>query len=193
MMAYNARENALPLMETMYADDDANIRVGGVWACALAFMGTSNNAALSRLMMMAVNDADDNVKRAAVTSIGFVLANEPQRVVTLLSLLAHSYSPHIRHSVCLAIGIACFSCGFQYPEAVELMLEMLNDKVDIVRQAAFVACGMILNSQNDPNIVAQEEARSAARATAATTTTSSNTSKDGIKNTATLSQSSLAA
>lgn len=53
----------------------------------------------------------DDVRRAAVTALGFVLFNTPGQVPPLLALLAESYNPHVRAGVAMAVGIACAGQG----------------------------------------------------------------------------------
>lgn len=38
----------------------------------------------------------DDVRRAAVMNLGFVLASAPEQCPKIVSLLAESYNPHVR-------------------------------------------------------------------------------------------------
>lgn len=51
-----------------------------MYAIGLAYRGTSNNGAIQKLLHFAVSDVSDNVRRAAVTCLGFVLMNNPAQV-----------------------------------------------------------------------------------------------------------------
>ena len=64
----------------MVGDTDAIIRYGGMYAIGLAYVGTSSNAAIRKLLHVAVSDVSDDVRRAAVTCIGFVLLRSPEQV-----------------------------------------------------------------------------------------------------------------
>ena len=44
-----------------------------MYTVALAYAGTSNNYAIRKLLHVAVSDTSDDVRRAAVTSLAFVL------------------------------------------------------------------------------------------------------------------------
>ncbi len=41
-------------------------------------------------------DVSDDVRRAAVMNLGFVLMNVPEQCPKIVSLLAESYNPHVR-------------------------------------------------------------------------------------------------
>ena len=41
-------------------------------------------------------DVSDDVRRAAVMCLGFVLMNVPEQCPRIVSLLAESYNPHVR-------------------------------------------------------------------------------------------------
>jgi hypothetical protein len=84
----------------LHAQDDL-LRYGGAYALALAYAGTSHNGAISHLLELAVSDVSDAVRRAAVTALGFVLADAPAqcpRVVALLSQVRaarRGAAPHV--------------------------------------------------------------------------------------------------
>jgi 26S proteasome regulatory subunit N2 len=44
-----------------------------MYTIGLAYCGTSNNGAIRKLLHVAVSDVSDDVRRAAVTNIGFLL------------------------------------------------------------------------------------------------------------------------
>lgn len=86
---------------------DALLRYGGIYTIALAYAGTGNNGAIRRLLHVAVSDVSDDVRRAAVTALGFVMCNVPKQVPRVVSLLAESFNPHVRYGAAFAVGIAC--------------------------------------------------------------------------------------
>ena len=55
-----------------------------------------NNKAIKRLLHVAVSDVNDDVRRAAVMSLGFLLFKTPEQCPGLVSLLSESYNPHVR-------------------------------------------------------------------------------------------------
>jgi len=83
------------------------MRYGGVYTIGLAYCGTANNAAIRRLLRVAVSDVSDDVRRAAVTCLGFLLSHEPDQCPRIVSLLADSYNPHVRYGAAMALGISC--------------------------------------------------------------------------------------
>ena len=56
-----------------FVDQDPILRWSGMYTVAMAYCGTANNAAIRRLLHVAVSDVNDDVRRAAVTSLGFLL------------------------------------------------------------------------------------------------------------------------
>lgn len=80
---------------------------------ALAYAGTANNKAVRRLLHIAVSDTSDDVRRAAVTSLAFLLFKNPSQVPRVVQLLSESYNPHVRCGATLALGIACAGTGLQ--------------------------------------------------------------------------------
>jgi len=64
----------------MIKDKDHIIRYGGMYAIGMAYVGTSNSHAIKKLRHFAVSDTDNDVRRAAVTNIGFILWNHPEKV-----------------------------------------------------------------------------------------------------------------
>jgi HEAT repeats len=80
-------EGAQTLIEQMTRDLDPIIRYGGMFTIALAYRGTANNGAVQQLLHFAVSDVNDNVRRAAVLCLGFLLLDTPQQCPRLVSLL----------------------------------------------------------------------------------------------------------
>jgi len=126
---------------------DPILRYGGVYTLALAYAGTSNNKAVRRLLHIAVSDVSDDVRRAAVTSLAFLLFKNPSQVPRIVQLLSESYNAHVRCGATLALGIACAGTGLQ--DAVEILEPMTKDSVDFVRQGALIATGMVLVEQSE--------------------------------------------
>merc|ERR1712154_1775 len=106
-------------------------------------MGT---LAISLLLHLAVSDVSNDVRRAAVTNIGFVLCNKPESVPKVVQLLANSYNAHVRYGAAAALGIACAGTG--NVSALRILKSLAKDKVDYVRQAALISIGMLLMQHN---------------------------------------------
>lgn len=51
-----------------------------MYMIGLAYVATSNNKALKKLLHFTVSDVSDDVRRAAVTNIGLLMLKEPQQV-----------------------------------------------------------------------------------------------------------------
>eukprot|EP00795_Rhopilema_esculentum_P016345 gene16345-7737_t len=144
---YGRMEEADALIESLTADKDPILRRSGMYTTALAYAGTGNNRAIRQLLHVAVSDVDDDVRRAAVTSIGFILFRTPEQCPSVVSLLSQSYNPNVRYGAALALGIACAGTG--HKEAIALVEPMINDPVNYVRQGALIASALIAIQQTE--------------------------------------------
>jgi len=142
MAMYGREEEADGLVTTLLHDDDPILRYGAMHTIALAYACSGSNSALRRLLHVAVSDVSDDVRRAAVTAIGFVLAGSPAQCPKVVKLLSESYNPHVRYGATMAVGISC--AGTALKEALDLLQPMLSDPIDYVRQGALVATSMVL-------------------------------------------------
>ncbi|KAF9982892.1 proteasome regulatory particle base subunit [Mortierella antarctica] len=147
LVMYGKEDAADALIEKLSADKDPILRYGGMYTIAMAYCGTGNNKAIRRLLHVAVSDVNDDVRRAAVTALGFILFRAYKQVPRIVQLLSESYNPHVRYGACLALGISCAGTGSL--DAIELLEPMTKDNVDFVRQGAFIALAMILMQQNE--------------------------------------------
>ena len=130
------------MIEQLSRDRDPIIRYGGCYAIAMAYCGTSDSNAIKKLLHIAVSDVNDDVRKAAVTCIGFVSFRHPEIVPKLVILLAESFNPHVRYGACMSVGIAC--AGLANKEAIDLLTPMLEDPIDFVRQGALISLAFVL-------------------------------------------------
>mmetsp|Transcript_12367 Transcript_12367/g.39581 ORF Transcript_12367/g.39581 Transcript_12367/m.39581 type:complete len:421 (-) Transcript_12367:62-1324(-) len=144
---FGQEEAADTLIEQLCRDKDPLLRYGGMYAIGMAYAGTANNAAIRRLLHVAVSDVNNDVRRAAVTALGFLIVNVPERLPELIALLSESYNPHVRYGACMALGIGCSSMD-DPTEALQLLEHLKEDKVDFVRQGALIAAAMLLQQHN---------------------------------------------
>lgn len=147
LIMYGRQEGADELISGLLEDGNPALRYGGVLTVALAYCGSGSNKAVRRLLHIAVSDVNDDVRRVAVMSLGFVLFRKPGSVPRMVELLAESYNPHVRYGATMALGIACAGTGLD--EAIDLLEPMMKDSVDFVRQGTFIALSMIMVQQND--------------------------------------------
>ena len=70
---YGRLEEADSLVDTLAKDKDPILRRAAMHTLALAYCGTNNNQAVRKLLHVAVSDVNDDVRRAAVTALGFLL------------------------------------------------------------------------------------------------------------------------
>jgi 26S proteasome regulatory subunit N2 len=146
-MMYGRQHHAQSRIEELCADKDPLIRYGGMYMCGLAYAGTSSNEAIRRLLHYAVSDVSPDVRRAAVTCIGFVMFREPKQCPKMVQLLSESFNPHVRYGAAIALGIACLGSGLQ--EAIDILQVLVLDMIDFVRQGALLALGMVLIQHNE--------------------------------------------
>lgn len=147
LVMYGRLEEADPLIETLSQDKDAILRRSGMYTIAMAYCGTGNNKAIRKLLHVAVSDVNDDVRRAAVMGLGFLLFKQPDHCPGVVQLLSESYNPHVRYGAAMALGIACSGTGNK--EALGLIEPMKNDPVNYVRQGALIASAMVLVQQTE--------------------------------------------
>merc|ERR1712025_922041 len=80
---------------------------------------------MKRLLHVAVSDVDNDVRRAAVEALGFLLFRSPDQIPSMVSLLSESYNPHVRYGAAMALGVAC--AGLGQKEALGLLEPLTND------------------------------------------------------------------
>lgn len=149
LIMYGREEAADELINGLLGDPDPTLRYGGIMTIAMAYCGTGSNKAVRKLLHVAVCDVNDDVRRVAVLSLGFILFRKYHSVPRMVELLAESYNPHVRYGSAMALGISCAGTGLD--EAIDLLEPMLKDSTDFVRQGALIALAMVLVQQNETN------------------------------------------
>ncbi|KAI3340107.1 armadillo-type protein [Ustulina deusta] len=147
LIMYGRQELADVMIEGLLNDPDATLRYGGIMTVAMAYCGTGSNKAVRKLLHVAVSDVNDDVRRIAVMSLGFILFRKPGSVPRMVELLSESYNPHVRYGSAMALGISCAGTGLD--EAIDLLEPMMKDPTDFVRQGALIALAMIMIQQNE--------------------------------------------
>lgn len=147
LIMYGRQEGADELIEGLLNDPDPSLRYGGIMTVALAYCGTGSNKAVRKLLHVAVSDVNDDVRRIAVMSLGFILFRKPGSVPRMVELLSESYNPHVRYGAAMALGISCAGTGLD--EAIDLLEPMIKDPTDFVRQGALISLAMIMVQQNE--------------------------------------------
>ncbi|KAI9501991.1 proteasome regulatory particle base subunit [Coemansia spiralis] len=147
LLMFGCKQEADGLIEKLIEEEDPLLRLGAVHAITMAYCGTGDNTAIRKLLHLAVSDVKDDVRRAAVTGLGFILLRSPEQVPRMVQLLSESYNPHVRVGAAVALGIACAGTGSK--AAIEILEPMLKDSVDFVVEGASIALAFILIQQND--------------------------------------------
>nr|KAJ3422693.1 proteasome regulatory particle base subunit [Polyrhizophydium stewartii] len=147
LIMFGREEEAEEFIEQLATDKDPILRYGGMYSVGLAYAGTGSNKAIRRLLHVAVSDVNDDVRRAAVLALGFVLYKTPHQVPRVVQLLSESFNPHVRYGATLALGISC--AGTNLKEALDLLEPMTEDPADYVRQGALIAMAMVLVQHNE--------------------------------------------
>lgn len=148
LVMYGREEEADALVDQLYSSQDSILRFGAMYVIGMAYAGTNNNKALRRLLHVTVSDVDSDVRRAAITNIGFLLFKTPEKLPRMIAHLTESYNPYIRSGTAMALGIAC--AGTCNKEAMILLARLRNDFEDIVRQAAFISSALVTMQSNKP-------------------------------------------
>jgi len=141
LVCYGRQDDADSIIGKLKADKDPILRYGGMYAIALAYCGTADNQAIKLLLHAAVTDVSDDVRRAAVISLGFVLFRHPKQLPRIVSLLSESCHAHVRYGAAIAIGIACIGSGSSV--GVELLEKLSVDSTDFVRQGALIGLALV--------------------------------------------------
>lgn len=145
LVFYGKQAAADAQIHALCADKDHMMRMAGCHTIATAYAGTNDNAMVKILLHIAVSDVNDDVRRSAVTSIGFVLCRNHEQLPSTVMLLSESFNPHVRYGTCMALGIACAGSGSA--EAIALVEPLVEDPVGYVRQGAFIALALIMMQQ----------------------------------------------
>lgn len=147
LIMYGKRHASAEVVEKFTSSTDAILRYGGMYVYAMAYVGTGDNKIVKKLLHYAVSDVNDDVRRAAVIALGFVLFRNYTQVPRVVELLSQSYNPHVRHGATFALGISCAGTGLD--SAIDLLEPMTKDPVDFVRQGAYIALAMVLIQQTE--------------------------------------------
>ncbi|KAI3404057.2 RPN2 [Candida oxycetoniae] len=147
LLQYGRESKASYIIDDLMSQESSILRYGGAFTIGLAFAGTASETAIKKLLHYAVSDPSDDVRRASVLNLGFVLIRDYTAAPQLVSLLSQSHNPHVRYGTALALGISCV--GRAYAPAIEVIESLTKDPVDFVRQGAMMATAMILIEQNE--------------------------------------------
>lgn len=116
---------------------------------ACAYFKTSNAGVVRKLLKLS-NDISNEVKRAAIVALGFVLYQD-DKLISVIKMLLYSYNPYIRYGCIVALAIGSKTSK----ESIELIWPLLTDSVDFVRQGAFISLAMLLQvatNQSEPRL-----------------------------------------
>ncbi|KAK7194777.1 proteasome regulatory non-ATP-ase subunit 2 [Novymonas esmeraldas] len=135
-------DEAMPLAEELLESGDPWVRLGGCFVLGLAYAGTESTKTIEKLLSITVKDMSDDVRRTAVTMVGFLTFKDPNLCLDLIRVLVDSYSPHVRYGVTMALAVSAAGTG--NTAVIEVLWEMLEDIVDYVRQGATLALAMVM-------------------------------------------------
>ncbi|WPK24554.1 hypothetical protein PUMCH_001832 [Australozyma saopauloensis] len=147
LLNFGREDEAMGIIDKLLDQEHPILRYGGVFTLSLAYAGTGNNEAIKKLLHFAVSDPSDDVRRASVLGLGFLLIRDHTAAPQIVELLSQSHNPHVRYGTAMALGIACG--GRALPAALEVLEPLTKDSVDFVRQGALQASAMILIQQNE--------------------------------------------
>lgn len=142
LLMYGRMEEADTFIDQLMENKDPILRRCAMYTIAMAYVGSGSNKANRRLLHVAVSDVNNDVRRAAVESLGFIMFRSPNQCPSVVSLLSESYNPHVRCGSAMALGIACAGTGNK--DALGLLEPLTSDPVNYVRQGALIASAMVL-------------------------------------------------
>uniref|UniRef100_A0A7S1TLY8 26S proteasome regulatory subunit RPN2 C-terminal domain-containing protein n=1 Tax=Erythrolobus australicus TaxID=1077150 RepID=A0A7S1TLY8_9RHOD len=157
MVCYGRENEADAVIEKLASESEAILRYSAMFCTALAYAATADNKAVRLLLHSAVSDVDNDVRRAAVIALGFVLMRHPRQVPRTIALLAESCHAHVRYGATLALGIACAGTGL--PAAIEILEKLASDTSDFVRQGALIGLALVLMQHSEARSSKSAEAR----------------------------------
>jgi len=138
---YGRLEEADQLITSLYQNKNPLLRCSAMYTISMAYCGTSNEIAVNKLLHVANSDISDDVRCAAVTSLGFLFSRTPELCLKTVSIYTKSCNPYVRYGAAMALGIACAGTGLK--ETIHLLEPMIQDLVNFVRQGALIASSMI--------------------------------------------------
>ncbi|KAH0481270.1 MAG: hypothetical protein KVP17_004255 [Porospora cf. gigantea B] len=151
LVLFRQEQKADKYFSSLAEKSEQFLRYGAMFIYGMAYCGTSSNVAVRALLKLSVADSSNDVKRAAIISVGFVLCDDPKHAMKVLRPLSDSHNALIRNAAALAAGIC--ACGSADIDAVSLLQPLTQDKDDVVRQAAFMSLGLVLmNSPETPKV-----------------------------------------
>lgn len=131
MMLFKQEQNSEQIIKQMISNKDPIIRYGGMFCIGMSYIGSNNSQSIKQLLYYASHDHVDDVKRAAIINIGFVMQNNLTQLPKILNLLLNSYNPHVRYGAILALAIG--SAAKPNPTIINMIQPLLKDPSDIVR------------------------------------------------------------
>eukprot|EP01062_Namystynia_karyoxenos_P019298 TRINITY_DN1724_c0_g1_i3.p1 TRINITY_DN1724_c0_g1~~TRINITY_DN1724_c0_g1_i3.p1 ORF type:complete len:1120 (+),score=514.38 TRINITY_DN1724_c0_g1_i3:98-3361(+) len=157
LLSYGREAHADILVDEMLNSKEPWLRLGGVQVIGMAYAGTGNRAALERLLTCSVQDTSDDVRRGAITNIGFVAFKDPALVANLTSLHCDSFHPHVRCGSAVALGISGAGTGNKV--ALDRLWKLKDDSSPFVAQAAIISLAMVLMQKTEKEIPRVKEFR----------------------------------
>lgn len=144
---YGRLEEADLLISSLLQEKNPILRCSAMYTISMAYCGTESKTAINRLLHAANSDVDDEVRCAAVTSLGFLLFRTPEQCLQIIDVLTKSYNHYVRYGAAMALGIAFAGTGSK--EAIDLLEPLFYDLVNYVRQGALIASALICIQQTE--------------------------------------------
>ena len=130
-------------------EENPAMKLGVPFYLACAYFKTSNPKVVRKLLKLS-NDISNEVKRAAIIALGFVLYQD-EKLTAVIKMLLYSYNPFIRYACITALAVG----SRPTKEVLELIWPSLTDSVDYVRQGAYIALALLLQvstNQSEPKL-----------------------------------------
>ena len=108
-----------------------------MYATAISYMGTGDDAAIRRLPHVTISDVDDEMRGTAAMDLILMLSTTPDHCPELALLLINFYYFHVRYGAAMTPGIALAGTG--YKDALVLTEPMKDDPINCMKQVALTS------------------------------------------------------
>lgn len=141
LLALGNRDKVMNVFNDLIKEKDEVLRMGAVNVLGMAYFDTCENKVISLLLQIAATDLSNDVRRASVLALCFVMYSRKSKAFSLLEMLSKSYNEYVRHGVALGLGI--IGAGTFDKKIHKLLLVLWKDDIFHVQQATAISFGLL--------------------------------------------------
>lgn len=148
LIMYETKDDADWLIHKLLNNENYVLREAAMLISGMAYCGEFEQVTIRQMLMATSRDARDEVKRAAVISLAFILYNAPEKKLSCVEMFVDNGNPEIRYAAAIALGIMFVGSGSKV--ATNILEKMIKlEKESFVRQGALIASSFILIQHSD--------------------------------------------